>query len=435
MPRYSLRRQVLNELENELGVRKHKELLRGTDEDSDLEDCYVIHDYLTKTIEQAHEYVSSKRYLFRNKYRKGFAAATFERDLCEDDSEDGTPPWLSDEEFLQKYRMHRDSFKTILSLIKDHTIFIKKYRRKQTPVSYQLLVFLFYIGKAGSGASYPQCRQTFGIGRGTCQFFIERVCTAIRSLRERVIYWPNRQERIQIARRFRDKYDFVNVIAVADGTLFPLTYAPESSDAPDYHGRKYQYSMTTMIVNDDQKRIRYYLAGFPGCVHDNRVYNNTPLFQEPESYFGNNFYLLSDSALTNSNSVVSSFKCVKGQKLTSIQEDFNTLLGRARVLAEHTIGMLKGRFQILKSIPMVITNKKKSVKRILRVIDCCVILHNLLIETGDEIPDDWIEDDSDSGSDCGSDVGYEVGEYNMINDDDRRERCIEYFINMGLLHE
>jgi hypothetical protein len=69
------------------------------------------------------------------------------------------------------------------------------------------------------------------------------------------------------------------------------------------------------------------------------------------------------------------------------------------------------------------------------VIDCCVILHNLLIETGDEIPDDWIEDDSDSGSDCGSDVGYEVGEYNMINDDDRRERCIEYFINMGLLHE
>jgi hypothetical protein len=115
-----------------------------------------------------------------------------------------------------------------------------------------------------------------------------------------------------------------------------------------------------------------------------------------------------------------------------------------RVLSEHTIGMLKGRFPFLKSIsPMVIDNSKKSVKRILRIIHCCVILHNLLIYTGDEIPSDWIEiddsdEDNDSDDEC-SDVGLEVGEYNMIDgvskdNDDRRQRCMEYFINMvGLL--
>lgn len=433
MPRYSFRKLILAKLKHELNVRRHKELLRGNaSDDSDFEDFYAVDDYLTSMIKEAHRSVLSRRYLFRNKYRKGFSAVTFERDLCEENSQDGTPPWLSDEEFLQKYRMHRDSFKIVLSLIKDHPVFIKKYRKKQTPVSYQLLVFLFYVGKSGSGASYPQCRQTFGIGRGTCKYFIDRVTTAIRSFRDRVITWPNRQERVQIARRFREKYDFINVIAVADGTLFPLTYAPESDDSPDYHGRKHQYSLTTMIINDDQKRIRYYLAGFPGCVHDNRVYSNTPLFQDPGTYFGNNFYLLSDSALTNSSTVVSSFKCAKGHKLPVIQEEFNTLLGRPRVLAEHTIGMLKGRFQILKSIPMVITNRKKSVKRILRIIDCCVILHNLLIDTGDEIPDDWMEEEE---SDCDSDVGHEVGEYDIVNDDDRRQRCIDYFVNMGLLHE
>lgn len=165
------------------------------------------------------------------------------------------------------------------------------------------------------------------------------------------------------------------------------------------------------------------------------MYSNTPLYLEPTAYFGNNFYLLSDSAITNSSSVVSSFVCPKGHKLTALQEDFNTLLGRARVLAEHTIGVLKGRFQILKSIPMVITDKKKSVKRILRIIDCCVILHNLLIDTGDEIPDDWIDNESDDESDNGSDVGCEVEEYDMVHDDDRRQRCIDYFINMGLLNE
>lgn len=259
MPRYSHKKKVLMQLEQELRVRRQLEVSRvGDSDDSDFEDTYVIHDYITNLIEEAHRSISLRRYLFRKKYRKGFAATTFERDLREDDDQDGTPPWLTDDKFLQKYRMHRDSFKTVLSLIQNHPVFMKKYRRKQTPVSYQLLVFLFYIGKAGSGASYPQCRQTFGIGRGTCKFFIDRVCKAIHSLRERVISWPNRQEQLQIARRFRDKYDFINVIAVADGTLFPLTYAPESKDAPDYHGRKHQYSLTTMIVNDDRKRIRYY---------------------------------------------------------------------------------------------------------------------------------------------------------------------------------
>jgi hypothetical protein len=445
MPRLSLRKQVLKELETIINKRKSASLLQTAmvdDSDSDMEDLNVLDDTITGLLEEAHKSVSSKRYLLnRGRYRKGFSATTFERDLAEDDNDDGTPPWLSDDEFLQKYRMHRDSFKAILSLIKDNPAFHLKWKKKQAPVEYQLLVFLFYIGTSGSGASFPRCRQMFGIGRGTCKYFIERVSKAIRSLRNQVITWPNRQERVQIARRFRNKYDFINLIAIADGTLFPLTYQPESDDAPDYHGRKFAYSMTCMIVNDDNKKIRFYLSGFPGCVHDNRVYSHTPLFQNPNDYFGNNFYLLSDSAISNSSSVVASFVCPKGHKLPERQEQFNTLLGRARVLSEHTIGMLKGRFQILKSMPMVINNSKKSVKRILRIIDCCVILHNLLIDTGDIIPPDWIEkeqDDSDEEDDDCSDVGTEIGEYNMINqvqngNDDRRQRCMDYFTDMGLL--
>ena len=43
--------------------------------------------------------------------------------------------------------------------------------------------------------------------------------------------------------------------------------------------------------------------------------------------------------------------------------------------------------------------------------------------------------ESDDESDNGSDVGCEVEEYDMVHDDDRRQRCIDYFINMGLLNE
>jgi len=446
MPRISHRKQVIKQLEKLIKRRKVEAALRSLlHEDSDKANCFddEIHDILDVTIQAGYESILSRRYLLdRKPYRKGNSRVVFERDLQEDDAEDGTPPWLTDDEFLQKYRMHRDSFKMIVSLINNHPAFQSKGKKPQAPVEHQLMVFLYYIGVSGSGASFPRCRQMFGVGRGTCNDYRKRVVAALRSLGDRVITWPDERERRKIARRFMTNYDFINCIAIADGTLFPLTYEPQTSDAPDYHGRKHQYSLTTMIVCDDKRKIRYYLAGFPGCVHDNRVYRNTELFQNPEAYFGSFYYLLSDSALTNSPTVVTSFKCATGHKLPIVEETFNTLLAKPRCISEHTIGMLKGRFQILKSIPMKITEKKKSVKRILRVIDCCIILHNLLIDRGDdEIPEDWLDDedeDEEEEDPDESNVGILIGEYEfgnpIVQDDERRKRCMDYFKDMGMLN-
>jgi DDE superfamily endonuclease len=116
---------------------------------------------------------------------------------------------------------------------------------------------------------------------------------AIQSLQDEAIQWPNVAECKQIAKRILHKYSFINCVGVVDGTLFSLTYAPQSNDAPDYHGRKFCYSLST-IVNDDEKRIRYYLAGYPGSTHNNRIYRNTCLFNNREEYFGENGYLLGD---------------------------------------------------------------------------------------------------------------------------------------------
>ena len=161
-----------------------------------------------------------------------------------------------------------------------------------------------------------------------------------------------------------------------------------------------------MIVNDDNKKIRYYLAGYPGSAHDNRVYRKTDLFRREAEFFRNNFFLLADSAISNSGSVVASFKCPRGHILTEEQEKFNTLLGKCHVILEHTIGMLKGRFCFLHEIPMKTTNNKKSNRLMLRVIDCCIILHNLLIDVCDEISDEWMDEIDDV-----SKVGAAIGEH------------------------
>jgi hypothetical protein len=367
MPRISLRKQVLTELEHLSKRRRIQATIRSLfsndallDEDDDDNDIFSVHTIVDKVVENVKQSILSRRYLFpRKPYRKGYSKMIFERDLREDDDADGTPPWLTDDEFLHKYRMHRSSFYRLLALIEKHPAFVSKGRKKQAPVKYQLLLFLFYIGKSGSGANFETCRQMFGVSKGTCNNYRKRVAAAIRSLRDEFITWPDKKERKKIARRVMEKFDFINCIALADGTLFPLTYEPQSRDAPDYHGRKFQYSMTTMIVCDDERFIRYYLAGFPGCVHDNRVYKNTELYRDPEKFFGRSYFLLSDSALSNSPTVVSSFKCATGHSLPPDRERFNKVLAKPRVISEHTIGMLKGRFQFLKSMPMKITDQKK----------------------------------------------------------------------------
>jgi hypothetical protein len=307
---------------------------------------------------------------------------------------------------------------------------------KQEPVEYQVMVFLHYIGTSGSGASNPRLRNTFGIGRGTSELFKQRVVKAIRSLRDEVVFWPSDAECKAISNRIKAKFDWFNCIAVADGTLFPLTYEPQSEDAPDYHGRKFAYSISTMIVNDDQKKIRYYLSGFPGCCHDNRVYSKTDLAESPLLFFGDQYYLLADSAITNSPSVVSSYKCRRGEKLPRDQEEFNTHLGKLRVTSEHTIGMLKARFPFLRSIPMLITDHKNSMRRILRVIDCCIILHNMMIDEQDIVPEEWY-DDEDLIHDDGMQQELELLShpiYEYHSNDTRRERCMSIFKNLGIVN-
>ena len=111
---------------------------------------------------------------------------------------------LSDEEFLEKYRLHRSSFWRLVAMIKAHPVFDPGtegviQRRKQAPVAMQLLVFLNYIGTSGSGASNPRQRNAFSIGRGTAQVYRQRCVTAIRSLQDQAISWPDEQERKGIA--------------------------------------------------------------------------------------------------------------------------------------------------------------------------------------------------------------------------------------------
>ena len=220
-----------------------------------------------------------------------------------------------------------------------------------------------------------------------------RVVKAIRSLQAQYYTWPDEAERKSISARIQNDYNLPNCVGFADGTLNPLSNKPSREDAADYYGRKSGYSLSTMVVCDDRRLIRYYLAGWPGSCHDNRIFRNCRLAISPQTYFSDREYLLGDSAFEASWYMVPAFKKPHECAIPQEHENFNSCLSAARVISEHTIGIWKARFPWLRNIRMTISNDPKSIRAILCFIECTVILHNFLImENEDEVPLDWLSE-------------------------------------------
>ena len=430
MPKETKKDGFLRKLRSILDERLIKRAIRvldSSDEDSDDDeiDVAALRLYLAS---------DKQRYLFRNcKYRVS-KFNRFAEDLGETQQDDNLP-WMTDTEFLRKYRVTKDSFKQLLKLIEGDTVFQPRMTgRHQRPVAYQLMVFLFYIGMEGTGANNTGQRVTFGVSSGVAQVYRERVTSAILGLSNKFLYWPDAKERQKISYEINVLYNFAHCVAIADGTLFPLAFEPETNDAPDYSGRKYGYSLSTLIVCDHKRRIRHFLAGYPGSAHDNRVFGESQLATNPLNFFDLNQYLLGDSAFENRWFVVSSFKKLPKQELAWMEQRFNKKLASLRIISEHCIGMLKGRFPWLRSIRMRITPDDKSLKKILRLIKATIVLHNILIHFGDDnIDEEWIDYDDFSDLDDWERAPYEQGD--VLNapipsygrKDERHQQLLRYF--------
>jgi len=169
-------------------------------------------------------WLKNNRYLNRGKYRKT-DHSRFHEALYDEVK-------VRDNEFLNHYRVDRESFFNLLELIKNHPIFQSKGKRKQAPPEYQLLVLLKYLGTNGNGANAISIANHFGIGVGTVRDYRKRAAKALLSLEEQVVAWPNAEERVEIANRIKSNYGFPNCVGVIDGTLLPLAFEPSERRVP-----------------------------------------------------------------------------------------------------------------------------------------------------------------------------------------------------------
>jgi hypothetical protein len=379
MPRKSDRRRAIEWMEKKISsLQKNaveREVLSDHDSIQDEDDEHM--NLILKRIKKA-------RYIFRaKKYRNRKKLFDLEECLSIDSTTH------NDEEFLFNFRLTRESFFLLLEEIEKTETFKGCFEKGQRPVAFQLLVFLWRVGKEGSGGNTLAVSSYFGIGKGSVDIYVRRCVRALHELKEHVIYWPSQEERNEMKTRLTAS-GFRHCVGIIDGTLVVLDARPEKY-GECYYSRKSCYALNLMIVCDDRKRITYYYAGWPGSTHDNRVFRNSKLFRNRDEYFSYLEYLLGDSAYSTSSIMVQSFK--KHSRNAHLPRDlhnFNTLLAQVRIASEHCIGILKGRFQCLKKINIKIKKGQKEVKEIVDIIGACAVLHNLLINYDeDPIPHDW----------------------------------------------
>ena len=333
-----------------------------------------------------------KRYFVKRCYRRRLFYP-FDRDrIGETDSGTGGPiPHLNEAKFMQKYHMERPSFEKLVLMLQDNDVFCRGRRGPaQAPAANQLMVFFHRIGLEGPSGSTSNLRNLFGVAKGTVDVYFKRSGDAVLSLKHKYYFWPDKEERNAIAHRIEAAYQLPNCVGFMDVTLLPLAQKPQTDDFPDYSGRKFAYSMSTLIVADDQRRIRYHQSGWPGSSHDNRIFKDCKLYKKPKKYFTDNEYLLGDSAFECQPFMVSTYRTYAGKPLTPVQTKFNSIISSPCAISEHTIGIWKARFPFLKKLSNKITNSPASNRDLIKTIEASIILHNFLMEENDKVPDQWL---------------------------------------------
>ena len=145
MPRKSLKRKVLEELERLWIERMSSRVVSTVDSDSSSSSNSTIDNILDTVVEGSYNSLQQRRYVYRNTHRNGTKAYNIvERDLTEQTEDDDEPPWLTDDEFLEKYRLHRSSFWSLLDLIKDHPIFKRRKEKKQVNIHRYRSIYMPY---------------------------------------------------------------------------------------------------------------------------------------------------------------------------------------------------------------------------------------------------------------------------------------------------
>lgn len=238
--------------------------------------------------------------------------------------------------------------------------------------------------------SFRGVADRFGMNKGRLHHVVVMVCQLITQRRADVIRWPSTEQQLQsYASKFQQRCGIPGVAGAIDGTH--ICIPGPSSHRESYINRKGLPSIQLQVVCTADLLFLDVYTGWPGAVHDARVFRNSPLKDVLEdATFPSEYHLLGDSAYPLSSYLLVPFR--DNGQLSVVEKTFNKAHASTRVEVERAIGLLKGKFRRLKYLEMT------DLGSIPVVIFATCSLHNFLILHGGVDEEDIEHDEADSGS-------------------------------------
>ncbi|XP_036151281.1 protein ALP1-like isoform X2 [Monomorium pharaonis] len=266
------------------------------------------------------------------------------------------------------FRLSREVTYRLINQFSESEIFTSlqdEVGRQKIIAEKHILCYLWFVGH--HSASYRDVADRFGITLSALYNIITRVTDFILTLANNIIRYPNAAEKAETAIFYQNAKGFPNIIGSVDGTHIRIDRPAEDSDS--YINRKQFFSIHLQGTVDHKMKFIDVFIGYPGSVHDVRVFRNSSLYHDLRELCSDNYYLLGDSA----------YPCLRGLMVpyrdnghsTCGQRIFNRKLSSCRVTIKNAFGCLKQRFRQLYHL------KLRDITRIVCVIHACCVLHNM----------------------------------------------------------
>ena len=298
---------------------------------------------------------------------------------------------FTSEDWLSNFRMSKNTFNYLcekLSCVaKSDTVM-----RRAIPVEKQVAMTLWFMV---TGADYRTIGHLFGVSKSSVCLVTKEVCCCIVSqLLHQFVRFPTGSALTEVVEGFKNELGFPQCVGAVDGSHIPIV-SPRDCPA-DYYNRKGWHSIILQGKVDFRGWFTDIYVGWPGRVHDARVFANSSLYSrgQQNTLFTPNtsvslsgadvpLVLLGDPAYPLLPWLMKAY--VNNGHLTPQKKLFNYRLSKARVVVEHAYGRLKGRWRcLLKRLDV-------DVGDVSQVVTACCVLHNICEARGELFDNDWTE--------------------------------------------
>lgn len=185
-----------------------------------------------------------------------------------------TASFYVDKEFKEVFRVSRAVFNIILGEFVKSAVWLSMDRDKCISSDKQLGLFLYFAGH--EACSSRSLRDRFDVSLSTVHSVIVRMSYFLSGLSEKYIVWPDARSKVETSDFFANKTGFSKVFACLDGTH--IRFEPPKHKVADYMNRKKTTSIQMQGICNHRKQFIDVFIGFPGRVHDARVFRNSDIF-------------------------------------------------------------------------------------------------------------------------------------------------------------